>query len=290
MKKQIFFVSNFLFFLSVFLLISCGDKDHSIKMKGSDTEVNLAVNLAEQYTEIDPGFSIAISGGGSGLGITSLLNGQADIANSSRPLSDEETEQFKRKNIALRTVVFAEDATAFVVHKDLPLNEIDLPTLALILKGNIVNWNQLTSVDLPINIYGRQSSSGTHSFIKKKLKIEFSPAAKEMTGNAQILEGIKTDKSGIGYVGAGYIAHESGNQTVKILNIKESVNSPAYSPIDVHTINNNLYFFQRPLYQFILEDSWKKVKPFIDFENSERGKQLIIQHGYYIKDRTSNEI
>jgi phosphate transport system substrate-binding protein len=91
-------------------------------------------------------------------------------------------------------------------------------------------------------------------------------------------------------VGAGYIAHESGNQTVKILNIKESVNSPAYSPIDVHTINNNLYFFQRPLYQFILEDSWKKVKPFIDFENSERGKQLIIQHGYYIKDRTSNEI
>ncbi|WP_133712018.1 substrate-binding domain-containing protein [Myroides indicus] len=259
-------------------------------MKGSDTEVNLAVNLAEQYTEIDPDFSIAISGGGSGLGITSLLNGQADIANSSRPLSDEETKQFERKNIVLRTVVFAEDATAFVVHKDLPLDEIDLATLALILKGDIVNWNQLTSVDLPINIYGRQSSSGTHSFIKKKLKIEFSSAAKEMTGNAQILEGIKTDKSGIGYVGAGYIAHESGNQTVKILNIKESFNSPAYSPIDAHTINNNLYFFQRPLYQFILEDSWKKVKPFIDFENSERGKQLIIQHGYYIKDRTSNEI
>ncbi|MDM1454685.1 substrate-binding domain-containing protein [Myroides odoratimimus] len=271
---------------SSLLLLSCGDKDHSIKMKGSDTEVNLAVNLAEKYTLIDSDFSIAISGGGSGIGITSLLNGQADIANSSRPLSDKEIAQFENKNIKLRTVIFAEDATAFVVHKDLPIEEIDLETLGKIMKGEITNWKELTSVNLPINIYGRQSSSGTHSFIKKKLKIEFSNAAKEMTGNAQILEGIKTDKSGIGYVGAGYISHETAtNPTVKILSIKETPTSQAYSPIDSNAINNSLYFFQRPLYQFILEDSWEKVKPFIDFENGEIGKQLIKEHGYYIIER-----
>lgn len=272
-----------LIIFSSLLLFSCGDQNHSIKMKGSDTEVNLAVNLAEKYALVDSDFSIAISGGGSGIGITSLLNGQADIANSSRPLSDREIEQFEKKNIKLRTVVFAEDATAFVVHKDLPIDDIDLETLAKILNGEITNWNQITTIDLPINIYGRQSSSGTHSFIKKKLKIEFSNTAKEMTGNAQILEGVKADKSGIGYVGAGYISHESSmNNTVKILNIKETPTSQAYSPIDSETINNSLYFFQRPLYQFILEDSWKKVKPFIDFENSEVGQQLIKEHGYYI--------
>lgn len=68
-------------------------------MKGSDTEVNLAVNLAEKFTEQDPTFSIAISGGGSGLGITSLLNGQADIANSSRPLSEEDNNSLKKKKL-----------------------------------------------------------------------------------------------------------------------------------------------------------------------------------------------
>lgn len=286
MKKHYLFVRRGLLVFSSLLLLSCGNKNHSIKMKGSDTEVNLAVNLAEKYTQIDAEFSIAISGGGSGIGITSLLNGQADIANSSRPLSDKEIKQFEDKNIKIHTVVFAEDATAFVVHKDLPINEIDLETLAKILKGEITNWNQVTTVDLPINIYGRQSSSGTHSFIKKKLKIEFSNAAKEMTGNAQILEGVKADKSGIGYVGAGYISHEvSANPTVKILNIKETATSQAFSPIDAATINNSLYFFQRPLYQFILEDSWEKVKPFIDFESSEIGKKIIIDHGYYIIER-----
>lgn len=252
-------------------------------MKGSDTEVNLAVNLAEKYTEINPDFSIAISGGGSGLGITSLLNGQADIANSSRPLSDEEIQQFKDKNIEVKTVVFAEDATAFIVHKDLPLEEIDLETLGKILNGEIKNWSEITDLDLPINIYGRQSSSGTHSFVKKKLKIEFTNAAKEMTGNAQIIEGVKADKTGIGYVGAGYVAHDpNANTAIKILKIKADANATAYSPIDAATINNSLYFFQRPLYQFVLAQSWEKVKPFIDFEKSAKGKKMIEEHGYYI--------
>jgi len=271
--------------LAILIFAGCTDKSHSIKMKGSDTEVNLAVNLAEKFTEIDPEFSIAISGGGSGLGITSLLNGQADIANSSRPLSEEEVEQFKSKNIELKTVVFAEDATAVIVHKDLPLEEIDLETLGKVLDGTIEDWNELSIVNMPINIYGRQSSSGTYSFMKKKLKIEFAPKAKEMTGNAQIIEGVKADKSGIGYVGAGYLSPNSENkQGVKVLKIKMTAQDTAYSPVDPYAINNNLYYFQRPLYQFILASSWHKVKPFIDFELGKIGKEIIRDHGYYIKE------
>lgn len=285
MKKHRTCCWKLLAFAVLAINMSCTTKDHSIKMKGSDTEVNLAVNLAEKFTEIDPSFSIAISGGGSGLGITSLLNGQADIANSSRPLSDKEVEQFAKKNIRLKTVVFAEDATAFIVHKDLPLEELDLITLGKLLNGTYKNWNEITSLNLPINIYGRQSSSGTYSFVKKKLKIEFSGAAKEMTGNAQIIEGVKADRSGLGYVGAGYVSDDPQNkQGIKLIKIKEDKNGIAYSPNDLEAINNNNYFFQRPLYQFVVEESWPKVKPFVDFERSERGKAIIKEHGYYIKE------
>ncbi|WKK60402.1 PstS family phosphate ABC transporter substrate-binding protein [Sphingobacterium sp. BN32] len=270
---------------------SCSTNTNSIKMKGSDTEVNLAVNLAEQFTELDPTFSIAISGGGSGLGITSLMNGQADIANSSRPLSDEEIEQFKEKNIELKTIVFAEDATAFVVHKDLPLEELTVDTLGLILSGKIKNWNEIIDFDEPINIYGRQSSSGTHSFIKKKLKIEFANTAKEMTGNAQIIEGVKADKTGIGYVGAGYVAHDpNSSQKVKIVKIRENAAAIAYSPLDPEAINNSKYYFQRPLYQFVLAKSWEKVRPFINFERGGIGRKLIEEHGYYTLENQQHEI
>lgn len=279
--------------LAATLLFSsaCSRNSNSIKMKGSDTEVNLAVNLAEKFTKIDPTFNIAISGGGSGLGITSLMNGQADIANSSRMLSEEEKAQFKKKDIEIKTIVFAEDATAFVVHKDCPLDEIDAETLARILDGSIHNWSEITDISLPINIYGRQSSSGTHSFIKKKLKIEFANTAKEMTGNAQIIEGVKADRTGIGYVGAGYVGQDpTASQGIKVLSISVKEGEPAISPMDQHAINTGIYFFQRPLYQFILAESWAKVRPFINFERSSAGRTLIEEHGYYILENQTDEI
>lgn len=282
--STLFGQARFLLYLTLFVVFySCSGDSRTIKIKGSDTEVNLAANLAEEFSKTNQQFSIAISGGGSGLGIAALLNGQADIANSSRPLTDEEIGLFKKNNIELKTVVFAEDATAFVVHKDNPIDEIDVNTLADILSGRVRSWEDISGLEMPVNIYGRQSSSGTYSFVSKKLDIAFSPASKEMTGNAQILEGIKVDKSGIGYVGAGYISKNNfSRQGIKVLSVRESDSARAISPLDADAIRNSLYFFQRPLYQFVPGKSWEKVEPFIRFEMEGKGRELIERSGYFI--------
>lgn len=279
-KSHVHLFCNLVSFLA---LSSCNNSNQTIKIKGSDTEVNLAVNLAEQFDKIDNSYRISVSGGGSGLGITSLLNGTADIANSSRPLTADEQQMFKKKNIRLKTIVFAEDATAFIVHKDNPLEEIDVQTLREIMSGQIFGWRKILALDLPINIYGRQSSSGTHSFIKKKLGIEYSPKAKEMTGNAQIIEGIKMDKSGIGYVGAGYISkNPAQNKGIKVLKIKEKSSALAISPLDQQAIKDKAYYFQRPLYQFIPLNQWDKTQAFIEFETMGKGREIIENSGYYL--------
>lgn len=263
--------------------MACSNNDKAIKVKGSDTEVNLSVTLAETFFKINEDFSIAISGGGSGLGIASLLNGQADIANSSRPLNEEEINMFKERGIAFRTVVFAGDATAFIVRKDFPVDSIDIATLAKVLSGEYTSWQPITGEDMPINIYGRQSNSGTHSFVRKQLGIRFSPHAKEMSGNAQIMEGVKMDVSGIGYVGAGYIMHDDNEeQPVKVLRVTEKIGESAISPVDEDAISKGLYYFQRPLYQFIPETSWGKVSAFIAFEQGPIGRKIIKESGYYI--------
>lgn len=264
------------------VLFSCNRPARVIKIKGSDTEVNLAVNLAEKFYLHNNMFSLAISGGGSGLGIASLLNGQADIANSSRPLTDEEIDLFKQKGIDINTVTFAEDATAFVVHENNPLDSLDVSSLAKILSGEHKNWKQASAGDNPITIYGRQSNSGTHSFVRKKLGIRFSRNAKEMNGNAQILEAIKQDVTGIGYVGAGYLINGySSKSNVKILKISGAPGDKAISPLDAGAIQSQLYFFQRPLYQFIPATSWQKVQPFLQYEMSAEGKMIIEKEGYY---------
>ncbi|WP_407427157.1 PstS family phosphate ABC transporter substrate-binding protein [Arcticibacter sp.] len=263
-------------------LAACGGENRAIKVKGSDTEVNLAVSLAEAFYRVNDDFSLAISGGGSGLGIASIINGQADIANSSRPLSKSEIALFKEKGIKIRTVVFAEDATAIIVNKSFPMDSIDVATLGKIFDGTYKSWKPVTGQDIPVTLYGRQSNSGTHSFIKKKLDIRFSDEAKEMNGSAQIMGSVKSDHTGIGYIGAGYLLQNAEQLAVKALKIYEKAGDPAVSPMDRKAILEGRYFLQRPLYQFIPEESWEKVSAFIDFEKSAKGQEIIQDSGYYI--------
>ena len=61
-----------------------------IENKGSDTIVNLALAWAERYQAEYPEVRISVTGGGSGTGIASLINGTVDIANASRQIKDEE--------------------------------------------------------------------------------------------------------------------------------------------------------------------------------------------------------
>jgi phosphate transport system substrate-binding protein len=274
---------NIYFYFIFCLLIGCSESKETIKIKGSDTEVNLTALLAENFHKVNPSFIVSISGGGSGLGIASLLNEQADIANSSRALNPFESALFKQRNIQLDTFVFAEDAIAFVVPTSSPLDSITVDELSKILSGAYSNWSLITGKDIPINIYGRQSNSGTYEFVKQKLKIEYSNKAKEMNGNAQIIEAIKKDTSGIGYVGAGYVSRggDVSEHAVKVIKVAAAKGKKAVSPLDENAINKNEYFFQRPLYQFIKKQSSQKVASFIAFEKSEQGTTIIKQSGYY---------
>ena len=284
--KKTFFRLQFQGFLPIvcvscclWLFSGCSSNTETIKVKGSDTEVNLAVLLSESFHTENDTLLVSVSGGGSGLGIASLLNGTADLANASRSINPAELLLFRKKNIPLGSFIFAQDAIAFVVSDKLPLDSISTTHLADLLSGTTKNWSGLIKKDLPVTIYGRQSNSGTHDFVKNILKIKFSPYAKQMNGNAQILESVKMDYSGIGYVGAGYVM--KGNEKgIKILKIYTG-NTPAVSPLDAAKIASGGYFFQRPLYQYYKKTAYQKVKPFLDFEKSAPGLKIINTSGYY---------
>lgn len=269
-------------FILLLTLIGCNKGKESLKIKGSDTEVNLVANLAEAYSKTNKHSFLSISGGGSGLGIASLLNGQTDIANSSRELNNEERNMFRHRRIELDTFVFADDAIAFVVNASLPLDSINTKQLSALLDGTINGWDQLATVPLPVTIYGRQSNSGTYDFVKNTLGIKFSLNAREMNGNAQILEAIKADPSGIGYVGAGYVMKNDGSAVdqIKVLKISHGKDK-AYSPLDSAAVFNHQYYFRRHLFQFIRKGASKEVQHFLAFERGEEGSRMIRKAGYY---------
>src|SRR5512147_1444244 len=81
-----------------------------IENKGSDTIVNLALAWAERYQGEHPDVRISVTGGGSGTGIASLVNGTVDIANASRKIKEEEADAVRANGVEPIEFVIARDA------------------------------------------------------------------------------------------------------------------------------------------------------------------------------------
>jgi len=251
----------------------------SIKIQGSDSEVNLVTRLAEEYMLKNPNIMISVTGGGSGVGIASLVDGNIDIANSSREMKQEEIDAAESNNddtvFALR---FATDGVAIIIHPDNPLSEITIDELGAIYRGEITNWQTLNGIDMPIAIYGRQSTSGTYVFFMEKVvKGEYSPEKRNLSGNSDIVEAIKNDNTGIGYVAIGY----ADDTNIKVINVAKDTNSQYYSPLVLENITSGNYALTRPLYQFIIGKSNQMILDFLQFEISDVGNSIVLDEGFY---------
>ncbi|MGC8894331.1 MAG: PstS family phosphate ABC transporter substrate-binding protein [candidate division WOR-3 bacterium] len=253
---------------------ACGGQKgpESMRIKGSDSEVNLVQSLAEAYMAKDKNTLISVQGGGSGVGIAAIINKEVEIANSSREMKPDEIEKAKANGVDPVGFIFAIDAIAIVVHPDNPLNEISLENLGKLYRGEIKNWKEIGGPDAEVSLYGRQSNSGTFIFFRDAiLKGDYSPNMKAMNGNSQIVDGVKTDRAGIGYVALGYVK-QGGNfiPGVKVLKV------------DGKLPGEGGYAIARPLYQYLQGKPTGKVKDFLAFELSDEG-QSIIEKGGFLK-------
>lgn len=266
------------------LMSACTQRNiENLIIKGSDTELNLVLELAETYMDNDPNASISISGGGSGVGITALLNHRTDIANSSRALNDEEIALGSRQGMQLVSTVFASDALAVIVHPEVGLTQISLENLGKIYAGDIKNWKELGGKDGRISLYGRQSNSGTFMYFREKvLGRDFSQDLKQLNGTAQMLESVKLDPNGIGFVGFGYLFGQNGDlyPGISVLALQADPKAAAVSPLDKQAILSGLYPLTRPLYQITDGPPTGKALDFIRFELSKTGQAVIARSGY----------
>ena len=130
--------------------------------KGSDTMVNLALYWAERYQEIHPEVRISVTGGGSGTGISSLINKTVDLANASRGIKSEEISNANNNGVEPVEYVVARDAIAVIVHPENPIDELTLQQISDIYTGKLENWKQLGGGDRPIVRLSRETNSGTH--------------------------------------------------------------------------------------------------------------------------------
>lgn len=267
-----------------------------IQIKGSDTLVNLVQILAEEYMAKNPGAALAVLGGGSGTGITAIINRTCDIANHSREWKQKELDLAKEKGITPRFFIIAVDGLSIIVNEMNPVEKLTISELGAIYRGEVENWKAVGGPDKTISLYGRQSNSGTYVFMQEHVlgKKNYSTDMKEMNGNAQIIEGVIQDEGAVGYVGVGYLFDRDGKvrKGIKVLNISKEPGGKALSPLDKAAVDSGDYPVSRPLYQATNGKPSAAVADFIRFETGPEGQKIVEREGFFTigaKHKEQNE-
>ena len=266
---------------------SGGGKVTSVQNIGSDTMVNLAQAWSEEYHKVDPGVSIEVSGGGSGLGIAGLINGTAEIANSSRKLEAEEVEKCKAKHGGTdpKEYMVGYDALSIFVHKNNPLNEISIEDLAEIYKegGKITKWSDLGVQSIPgaqgdeIVRISRQNNSGTYHYFREVVigkKGDFKAGSVDLNGSKDVVETIAKTPNAIGYSGMGYATPE-----VKIVKVAKKKGEPSVMP-SIETTLNKTYPIARPMFMYTPGTPPPHIQKYLDWVMSDAGQKIVKDTGY----------
>lgn len=250
-----------------------------LQIKGSDTVINLVQRMAEIYMKKNPGKQVAVTGGGSGTGIAALVNGKCDIANASRTMKQSEVASAVANGVDPVRVVIGMDGVSVIVNGSNTVDRLTMDQLGKIFRGEITNWSEVGGKNMPITLYGRQPNSGTFGFFMEVvLKGDYSPKMNQMNGNAQIVEAVKSDPSGIGYVGVGYAKSATG---IVVLKVGRSSDGPFASPLNAAEVNSGTYPIARPLNQYVSGAPKGAVKDFIAFELGPDGQKLVEEEGFF---------
>ena len=249
----------------------------SLTIKGSDTMVLLGQRWAEQYMAKNPATSLQVTGGGSGTGISALINGTTDICQASRAMSAGEKANLRdRYNTPGVEIPVARDGLSVYVNAANSMKEINMDQLKLIFTGKITNWKELGGADAKIIVYSRENSSGTYVFFKEHVlkNADYTSRAQSMPGTAAVVNAVSKEKNAIGYGGAAYA------KGIRVLPVKKDDSSAAVSP-DLAHVQDGSYPLSRPLFFYTRNNPAGDIKSFIDWVLSKDGQDIVTKVGYF---------
>lgn len=259
------------------------NKKPDLVLTGSETELPLVSSFAAEF-QAGNALNISLSGGGSNTGIRDLIEGRIDIANSSRIVTDYETEVLRSKKVKWIQAIIGSDAIAIITNRTFQIESLSLEQISAVFSGKATNWKEVGGPDRPIHPFGRNSRSGTHDYMKHRLNIDnYKPNMSEYETYAEILNAVKNDSNAIAYVSASCLPKNVPvrEQPVHVVNVFMDGEN-GISPFNEEAISSGEYIFVRPLLQYYDSantNPW--IKKFIEFEISPKGESMLKQNGYY---------
>ncbi|OOV87343.1 PstS family phosphate ABC transporter substrate-binding protein [Oceanospirillum linum] len=260
---------------------------------GSDTLANLMTLWAEEYKRTYPNVNIQIQAAGSSTAPPALTEGTANLGPMSRKMKDKELEAFENRfGYKPVPVPVAIDALAVFVHKDNPIKGLSIEQVDAIFSStrkcgapsDAKKWGDLgltgAWANRDIQLYGRNSVSGTYGYFKGKAlcKGDFKNNVNEQPGSASVVQSVSTSVNVIGYSGMGY-----KTSSVRAVPLAKKEGQPYYEANSDNAISGK-FPLSRFLYVYVNKKPNQPLQPlereFIKMVMSKQGQEVVVKDGY----------
>jgi len=260
---------------------------------GSIALGNLISELSQQFSEYHPLVTITIASPGSMAGVNALISGSADMVLVSTPLSDKQKQHFKERFGYLPEIIpVAMDAVAIYVNNLNPLTYINHKDLDAIFSDthrcgkeqSIKTWGDLGVKSIlsqrQIHTYGLTIDTGATDLFRQVALCggDFIKDFQALPGPAAIEEALTSDYAGIAFSNSALRSSE-----LHALAISFDDNMPPIAPNEAN-IRSKRYPMSRTL-SIVINHPVNQPIPaplqaFINFTQSEQGKDIIRKEGY----------
>ncbi|HIH35852.1 MAG TPA: phosphate ABC transporter substrate-binding protein [Methanosphaera sp.] len=236
------------------------DKKDNIQVVGSTSVQGICQELSEAYITKNNNTVISVQGGGSSVGLSSVIKQSTDIGMYSTDISRD-------KNVT--TTAIAKDAIVIIVNPSNPINDLSKEDLKDIFTGKKTSWKDFGGNDEKITLVSREEGSGTRKTIKNKLlnNESISPDALIQSSTGSLIQTVSTNPNSIGFASLSEIR----DNNVKILTV-DNIKA------DKESVNNGSYPLQRP-FLFLTKNPEEKTSKFIKWILSPEGQKIVEENG-----------
>jgi len=243
---------------------------------GSTTVLPVVSTAATAYHRLHPNVTITVSGGGSGVGIASMIQHTAEIGMASREIDAAEAAKLKG-NVDVLTI--AKDAVAVVISKAVyigGIHQLSLGQIADIYRGKIKNWKALGGPNAQILVIDKEASRGTrHVFAEAVLGDAHARAP-----GASVISGSNNEEQSLvahSNQAIGMLSNAWLNDAVRGIAVGEG--SKAVLP-DIQHVRDGSYPISRGLHILLPKNASAEARDFADFLLSKDGQSIVRQSGY----------
>jgi phosphate transport system substrate-binding protein len=254
------------------VVAGCG-KPGKIIIRGSNTfGEELAPQLIAEYRKEHPTVVFDTEYKGTTYGMGALMVERCDIAAASRPVSTNELQLAKDRDVEFNDHVIGAYSVAVVVNAGSPIGNLTRDQVRDIFTGAVINWKEVGGPDAPIHLCSRDEISGTYLGFRE-LAMENKPYAlglKAFTNYLGIIQKVAQDANGIGYASIDLVSKD-GIKAVSIGGVAPTIAS----------VNGGQYPYARVLHLYT--DTTKEsstTRDFVQFVQSKRGQEILTRMGF----------